>query len=99
MFPGFIAVTGFVIALFLSSSSNADEAKQQTFKTLVARGFKVVATAVTPAEVQPDKVPVIVVTLQQETAVAVCTMSFGNWESMSKLALEDTASVCDVRFY
>jgi hypothetical protein len=94
---GRAATVGFLAAVCISGCSTQEEA-QQSFKSLIARGFKVVATSFIPAEATPDKNSVIVVTLQQDKAVAVCVAATANWELLTA-AFVDIPKQCDVRFY
>jgi hypothetical protein len=58
----------------------------------------VVATAMVPAAEAKLDYAIIVVTLQQDKAIAVCTFAAGNWENMNDDSLGN-AKNCDVRFY
>ena len=93
----YLVMLGLASAPCLTPSARAED-PQQAFKTLVARGFKIAATTVVPAEVNKTKDPVLVVTLQLDKAVAVCTFGVGTWENMGQ-SLETDPKACDVRFY
>jgi hypothetical protein len=92
------AATVGLLAALCTSGCSAQEEAQQSFKSLIARGFKVVATSVISSEYQSDKKSVIVVTLQQDKAVAVCTVGLAGWENLHTSATENPKA-CDVRFY
>lgn len=77
----------------------AQPPSEQSFHSLVSDGFKVVATTFIPGEVQSDKNPVVLVTLQKDQAVAVCTFGFGSWETMGSSSVMDDEKACDIRRY
>jgi hypothetical protein len=70
--------------------------RQQSLKSLLAENYKLVATTFIPAEVQSDKAPVMLVTLQRDRLVAVCTFGVGGWETLSTSGVADEATACDV---
>jgi hypothetical protein len=86
-----------VWVLLFSAAFAADE-RQQPFPTLIGKGFKIVATAFLPSESRTDKIAVLVVTLQLDKSVAVCTYKPGSWENLEDAILQD-AKACDVRSY
>ena len=92
------AVTLGVLALFMSPRpSFADEPAQQPLTTLLGKGFRVVATSFIPGEVQVDKKPVVLVTLQADKVIAVCTFAVGNWENIATSGSADNPKQCDVK--
>ena len=104
---GFPATLAFMAGLALgapafaqsASPAPSDPTTEQSFKSLISTGFKVVATTFVPGEVQSDKNPVILVTLQKDQSVAVCTFGFGSWEQMGSSSTVDDDKVCDIRRY
>ena len=88
---------GLTATLFFAGAARAED-PEQSFAALIGRGFKVAATSYIPAA-DASKSPVVVVTLQLDKAVAVCTFSVGVWENMTDKTLKDDAKACDVRFY
>jgi len=70
-----------VVMLAFAVPANAQE--QQSFKTLLGKGY--------------DNRETFVVTLQKEKSVAVCYFAASNWISLSTNTLEDSKR-CDVRF-
>lgn len=92
------ALTLGVLALFMSPRpSVADEPAQQPLAALLGKGFKVVATNYVPGEVQSDNKPVILVTLQDDKMIAVCTFAVGNWEMIATSGSAENAKQCDVK--
>jgi hypothetical protein len=74
----------------------APQPTQQSFHSLISSGYKVVATAFVAADAE-TKSPIVVVTLQNNTAVAVCTFGIGSWENLSTTSSADDPKTCDVR--
>lgn len=91
------AALGLTSGLLLAGPLRAED-PQQPFTSLVARGFKVVATSVVSAVDSKQSDAAFVVTLQLDKAVAVCTFGIGNWENMNEQSLANPKN-CDVRFY
>jgi hypothetical protein len=91
------ALLGLVAAAGLSATAAAEDA-QQPFKTLVGRGFKVVATSLVPAADSKLDYATFVITLQLDKAVAVCTFNIANWENLNNESLA-SAKNCDVRSF
>jgi len=69
--------------------------QQQSFKSLIARGFDIKAVTFARGESTENR-ETFVVTLQREKSVAVCFFSANSWITLSTIALED-ARRCDVR--
>src|SRR5262249_25625090 len=95
-------LTGFAAAaaaalLAAAAASAADAPPQQaSFKDVIARGMKIVGTTSLTAEANKTTNAVVIVTLQLDKTVAVCTFSIGAWENMNA-SLQDDAKACDVR--
>lgn len=85
-------------AAVLTGAQAGDAPRQQPFKTLMARGLRIVAVTVVPAEVNKSADPVVVVTMQLDKTVAVCTFGVAQWENLSQ-NIEDNPQACDVRSY
>jgi hypothetical protein len=69
--------------------------EQQSFKTLLARGYDVKAVTFARGE-STDNREVVLVTMQRERSVAVCYFAAANWINLSNATLEDSKR-CDVR--
>jgi hypothetical protein len=81
--------------LLLALPATATAQEQQSFKSLVGRGFEVKSTAFVKGESTENR-EVFVVTLQREKTVAVCYFAATSWINLSTIALEDPKR-CDVR--
>lgn len=90
-----VVVSGAILASFAASRAHAID-KQLPFKELMSRGFKIVATA-TVASPQGNGT-LVIVTMQAEKSVAVCTFTVAGWEELTP-AVENDAKACDVRSY
>lgn len=77
--------------------SPADEAAQQSLVMVLGKGFKVVATTFVPGEARSDKKPALVVTLQLDKTLAVCTFGTGSWETIASSGSAELATVCDLK--
>ena len=69
--------------------------EQQSFKTLVGRGFEIKSVTFARGE-STDNRDSFLVTLQKDKAVAVCYFAAANWINLNNATLED-ARRCDVR--
>jgi len=69
--------------------------EQQSFKTLIGRGFEIKSAAFARGE-STDNRDAFVVTLQKDKSVAVCYFAAVNWINLNSTTLED-ARRCDVR--
>jgi hypothetical protein len=83
-----------VVLLAFAASANAQE--QQSFKTLLGKGYDIRAITFAKGE-STDNRETFVVTLQKEKSVAVCYFAASNWISLSTNTLEDSKR-CDVRY-
>ena len=83
-----------VVLLAVAAPANAQE--QQSFKTLLGKGYDIRAITFAKGE-STDNRETFVVTLQKEKSVAVCYFAASNWISLSTNTLEDSKR-CDVRF-
>ncbi len=93
---GLLSLSGLLAAA--AAPAGAQAPTQQPFKELIARGLKVVAVTLVPAEANKTADAVFVVTLQQDRTVAVCTFGVGAWENMAPI-MTDSPTACDVRSY
>ena len=69
--------------------------EQQSFKSLMGRGFDIKNVAFVRGEVTENR-ETFIVTLQRERTVAVCFFSANAWITLSNTVLEDPKR-CDVR--
>ena len=83
-----------VVLLAVAAPANAQE--QQSFKTLLGKGYDIRAITFAKGE-STDNRETFVVTLQKEKSVAVCYFAASNWISLSTNTLEDSKR-CDVRY-
>ena len=94
------ALVGLLLGLFAVVPALAQQAaaqpNQQSFHSLLSSGFKIVATAYVGADAE-TKAPVVLVTLQNNATVAVCTFGIGAWENLSTTPSADDPKTCDVR--
>jgi hypothetical protein len=78
-----------------TAASDVVAQEQQSFKTLIGRGFEIKSVTFARGE-STDNREVFLVTLQKDKSIAVCYFAAVNWINLSKLTLED-ARRCDVR--
>lgn len=69
--------------------------EQQSFKSLMGRGFDIKNVSFVRGEVSENR-EAFIVTLQREKTVAVCFFSANAWVTLSNTVLEDPRR-CDVR--
>jgi hypothetical protein len=69
--------------------------EQQSFKTLIAKGFEIKSVTFAHGE-STDNRDAFLVTLQKDKSVAVCYFAGVNWINLNNATLED-ARRCDVR--
>lgn len=94
----FASALALTAAVLTGAQAGDAPARQQPFKTLMARGMRIVAVTVVPAEVNKSADPVVIVTMQLDKTVAVCTFGVAQWENLSQ-NIEDNPQACDVRNY
>ena len=82
--------------VLLSFAAPADAQEQQSFKTIVGRGYDIKTVTFAKGE-STDNREIFVVTLQKEKSIAVCYFAAANWINLSTGTLEDSKR-CDVRF-
>jgi hypothetical protein len=89
--------TAFVAAalLALSGVPNALAQDQQSFKTIMGKGYEIKAVTFARGDATENR-EVFVITLQKDKSVAVCYFAAPNWISLSNPMLEDSRR-CDVR--
>ena len=81
--------------LFVMAGSQSFAQEQQSFKSLVGRGFDVKSVTFARGE-STDNRETFVVTLQKEKSVAVCYFSSNAWINLAPNVLEDSKR-CEVR--
>ena len=82
-----------VASLAFAATAGAQE--QQSFKSLMGKGYEIKATTFVKGEATQNR-EAFVVTLQKEKSVAVCFFAASTWISLSNTVLDD-ARRCDVR--
>jgi len=82
-------------ALTIALPAGAHAQEQQSFKSLMGRGFEIKGVTFVKGEATSDR-ETFVVTLQREKSVAVCYFAATSWINLSNTALDDTRR-CDVR--
>jgi hypothetical protein len=82
-----------LVCLLQAPDCGAQE--QQSFKTLIGRGYEIKSVAFTRGE-STDNRDSYLVTLQKDKSVAVCLFAAVNWINLNIASLED-ARRCDVR--
>lgn len=94
-----ITTTSFAVSMALlglaAASGDASAQEQQSFKSLISRGYDVKAVTFARGESTENR-EVVLVTLQKDRSVAVCYFAAANWINLSNPALEDPKR-CDVR--
>jgi hypothetical protein len=89
----FAAFAVAVLALGAAPESRAQD--QQSFKTLMGKGYDIKAVTFARGDATENR-EVFVITLQKDKSVAVCYFAAPNWISLSQPILDD-ARRCDVR--
>jgi hypothetical protein len=89
----FVPCAAALFCIALAPYANAQE--QQSFKSLITRGFDIKAVTFARGESTENR-ETFVITLQREKSVAVCFFSANAWITLSGPALDD-ARRCDVR--
>ena len=82
--------------VLLAFAAPADAQEQQSFKTIVGKGYDIKTVTFAKGE-STDNREIFVVTLQKEKSVAVCYFAAANWINLSSGTLEDSKR-CDVRY-
>ena len=88
-----LAIGAALLGAVQASEGTAQE--QQSFKSLMARGFDIKNVAFVRGEVTENR-ETFIVTLQREKTVAVCFFSANAWITLSNTVLDDPKR-CDVR--
>ncbi len=83
-----------LVCLLQAPDCGAQE-QQQSFKTLVGKGYEIKSVAFAHGE-STDNRDSFLVTLQKDKSVAVCLFAAVNWINLNNASLED-ARRCDVR--
>jgi len=83
------------VALLFIAQSDCLAQEQQSFRSLMARGYDIKSVTFAKGESTENR-EVFVVTLQRERSVAGCFFSAANWINLSGTTLDDSKR-CDVR--
>jgi hypothetical protein len=83
-----------LVCLLQAPECGAQE-QQQSFKTLVGKGYEIKSVAFAHGE-STDNRDSFLVTLQKDKSVAVCLFAAVNWINLNNASLDD-ARRCDVR--
>lgn len=84
-----------VTAAAVMQAPAAHAQEQQSFKTLVGKGFEIKAVTFARGE-STDNRDAVLVTLQKDKAVAVCYFAAVNWINLNNPTLEDGRR-CELR--
>ena len=84
-----------VVLLALGAATESRAQEQQSFKSLMGKGYEIKAVTFARGESTENK-EAFIITLQKDKSVAVCYMLAPNWISLSNPILDD-ARRCDVR--
>jgi len=82
-------------AVLFTQPMSAPAQEQQTFKSLMGRGFEIKSVTFARGDWTENR-EIAVVTLQRDKSVAVCYFAATSWINLSNTALEDPKR-CDVR--
>ena len=89
-------IRSLAIAAALTCAAQASLAQeQQSFKSLIGRGFDIKNVSFVRGDVSENR-EAFIVTLQREKSVAVCFFSANAWVTLSNTVLDDPKR-CDVR--
>jgi hypothetical protein len=91
----FVKTLVIAAAVLLAFAAQANAQEQQSFKTLIGKGYEIKSVTFAKGEATENR-EVFLVTLQKEKSVAVCYFAAPNWISLSNTTLEDSRR-CDVR--
>jgi hypothetical protein len=86
---------GIVALLWLGGAPAALAQEQQSFKTIIGKGYEIKGVTFAKGDATENR-EVFIVTLQKETSVAVCYFAAASWIGLSNPALND-GKRCDVR--
>jgi len=93
--PCALAATLLAIASFAAGGATANAQEQQSFKTIIGKGYEIKGVTFARGEATENR-EIFLVTLQKDKSVAVCYFAAANWINLSPTTLED-AKRCDVR--
>jgi hypothetical protein len=85
----------FAVALLCVLEAPGLAQEQQSFKTVIGKGFDIKAVTFARGDATDNK-ETFIVTLQKEKSVAVCYFSANAWLTLANTILEDPKR-CDVR--
>ena len=83
------------LACAMAASDCGAQEQQQSFKSLIGRGFEIKSVTFAHGESTENR-DAILVTLQKDKSVAVCFFAAATWINLSNTTLED-GKRCDVR--
>ena len=86
-----LAVTLFALA----AATDGRAQEQQSFKTIVGKGYEIKSVTFAKGEATENREAVFV-TLQKDKSVAVCYFAAATWINLSPAVLDDSRR-CDVR--
>jgi hypothetical protein len=90
------ALAALMVAWAVAQPDRASaQEQQQSFKSLLGRGFEVKSVTFMKGEATGDR-ETFVVTLQREKSISVCYFAAASWINLSSSALDDPKR-CDVR--
>jgi hypothetical protein len=82
-------------AALIALSGHAGAQEQQSFKTIIGKGYEIKSVTFAKGESTENR-EIVLVTLQKEKSVAVCYFAAANWINLTPGTLDD-ARRCDVR--
>ena len=82
-------------ALLVAQAVNGFAQEQQSFKTIIGKGYEIKNVTYARGEATENR-EIVLVTLQKDKSVAVCYFAAANWINLSPATLEDSKR-CDVR--
>ena len=91
-----LCVSTVALLMTLAGASHGLAQEQQSFKTIVGKGYEIKSVTFAKGEATENR-EVFIVTLQKEKSVAVCFFAAASWISLSNPALDD-GKRCDVRY-
>jgi len=84
-----------LVCLSVAGASRGLAQEQQSFKSLMGRGFDIKSVTFARGESTENR-ETFIVTLQKERSVAVCYFSSNAWINLSMIVLDDPKR-CEVR--
>jgi len=93
--PCALAATLLAIASFAAGGPTANAQEQQSFKTIIGKGYEIKGVTFARGEATENR-EIFLVTLQKDKSVAVCYFAAATWINLSPQAIDDSKR-CDVR--